>query len=194
MKKIKILNRYDDSILYEYKCDDNTIKKTLIKAVKTGADLREADLTGAYLRGAYLRGADLGGADLGGADLRGADLRGAYLRGADLTGADLTGADLRGADLRGAYLRGAYLRGADNKKIVIKKAQVFTGIYKYICIPVIDENDIEYIRLGCYFRTVKEWEQDFWNNEKEFPNNDSIESELRKLAHKTCKKWLKLNR
>ena len=57
------------SILFEYEKENNSIKETLIEAIKGGADLG-----GAYLCGAYLRGADLGGADL-----RGAYLRGAYL-------------------------------------------------------------------------------------------------------------------
>ena len=70
--KIEIKNRWTGAILFEYEKEDNTIKDTLVEAVK---------------KHAYLRGADLGGADLGGADLRGADLRGAYLRDADLGGA-----------------------------------------------------------------------------------------------------------
>ena len=74
-------------VLFEYEKEDNTIKDTLVEAVKRGANLR----------GAYLHGADLYDANLGGADLRGADLR----------DADLYGADLHGANLRGAYLHGA---------------------------------------------------------------------------------------
>ena len=146
MKKIKIeiKNRITGKVLFEYKSENNNIKKTVIKAVN-----------------------------------RGADLRGAYLTGADLRGADLTG---------------AYLRGADNIKITVKKTQVFTGIYKYLCMPIIDENNKEFIRLGCYTRLVSDWENDFWNNDNEFPNNNSIDSKLRILAYKTCKKWLKLNR
>jgi hypothetical protein len=85
--KIEIKNRWTGSILFEYEKEDNTIRDTMVEAVKNGADLGCADL---------------GGADLGGADLRGADLRGANLGGANLIGADLGGADLRGADLRGA--------------------------------------------------------------------------------------------
>ena len=111
--KLQIKNRWSGSVLFVYEKENNTIKDTLIAAVKSGADLGGADLYGAYLRGAYLRGADLRGAHLRGADLDGAYLRGANLRGANLRGADLGGADLRGADLRGAYLGGAYLGGAD---------------------------------------------------------------------------------
>ena len=43
------------SILFEYEKENNSIKDTLIEAIKGGA----------YLRGAYLRDADLGCADLG---------------------------------------------------------------------------------------------------------------------------------
>ena len=82
MVKIQIKTKWFGSVLFEYEKENNTIKDTLIEAVKKGA----------YLKGAYLKGA--------------------YLAGADLTGAYLTGADLKGADLTGADLTGAYLAGA----------------------------------------------------------------------------------
>ena len=110
--KIEIKNRWTGKVLFEYEKENNTVKDTLVEAVKNGADLRGADLRDADLHGAYLRDADLRDADLHGAYLRGADLCDADLRGADLCGADLHGADLRGADLRGADLCGADLRGA----------------------------------------------------------------------------------
>ena len=105
--KIQIKNRWTGTVLFEYEKEDNTVKDTLIEAVKNRAYLGGADLGGAYLRGAdlrgaYLRGAYLRGAYLGDADLRGADLGDAYLGDADLRGADLGGADLGGAYLRGA--------------------------------------------------------------------------------------------
>jgi len=61
------------TLLFEYSCVDNTIKKTLENAKSEeaylwGADLRGADLRGSYLRGAYLREADLRGANLGEAE------------------------------------------------------------------------------------------------------------------------------
>ena len=112
--KIQIKSRWVvDKVLFEYESDDNTIKKTLVRAIEEDADLRGAYLQGADLRGANLQGAYLRGAYLQGADLRGADLQGADLRGADLQGADLQGANLQGAYLRGANLQGAYLQGAD---------------------------------------------------------------------------------
>ena len=85
--KIEIKNRWTGKVLFEYEKEDNTIKETVVEAVKNGANLR-----GAYLRGAYLRDANLIDANLRGADLRGADLIDANLIDANLRGANLKGA------------------------------------------------------------------------------------------------------
>ena len=55
--KIQIKNRWTGSILFEYEKEDNTIKDTLIEALKNDAYLSDAYLSDAYLRDAYLRGA-----------------------------------------------------------------------------------------------------------------------------------------
>jgi len=122
-----------------------------------------------------------------GADLQGADLQGAYLQGAYLQGADLQGADLQGADLQGADLQGADLRGYK-----IKNAAVFTGLYAYIVIPYITEENDKRIKMGCYDRLLAEWENDFWNNPNEFPNDGSEKSQLRLFAFGAAKKWFEI--
>ena len=94
-----------------------------------------------------------------------------------------------GADLSGANLSGAKLSGAK-----ISKTAVFTGLYAYIVMPVIADDGTEYIRMGCYFREVSEWESDFWNNPSEFPNNGDIPSKLRWMAYQYALQWLELNR
>ncbi|HNC98993.1 MAG TPA: pentapeptide repeat-containing protein [Myxococcota bacterium] len=132
-------------------------------------------------------------ADLQGAYLQGADLQDADLRGADLRGADLRGADLQGADLQGADLRGADLRGADLRDLKIKKAALFTGLYTYLAMPIIAEDGTEWVRLGCHTRTVADWEAEFWNNPREFPDNGSAKSQERVMAYKTCLEWLRIH-
>ena len=42
--KLQIKNRFTGSILFEYESENNTIKETVVNAVKSGADLRGADL------------------------------------------------------------------------------------------------------------------------------------------------------
>ena len=121
------------------------------------------------------------------ADLRGADLRGADLREADLRGAYLQGACLQGADLREADLREACLQGEK-----IKTAAVFTGLYTYVVVPYITETGVKRIKMGCHNRTLKEWEDNFWNNNREFPNDNSLKSNLRLMALNTAKAWFEL--
>ena len=161
--KLQIKNRFTGPILFEFEKENNTIRETLIEALNKGANLR--------------------GADLQDADLRGADLQGAYLQGAYLQGANLQGADLQDADLQGAYLQGAEK---------IKTAAVFTGLYQYIVIPYITEENIKRVKMGCYNRSLEEWEENFWNNNEEFPNNGSMKSNLRLMAFNTAKAWLEL--
>lgn len=61
--KIEIKNRFSGKVLFEYEKVDNTVKDTLVEAVKYGANLCGANLRGANLRGAYLYGANLRGAE-----------------------------------------------------------------------------------------------------------------------------------
>jgi uncharacterized protein YjbI with pentapeptide repeats len=62
------------SVLFEYDCKSNTIRKTLEKAIESSANLSSADLNSADLSSANLSGADLSSADLRSANLSGADL------------------------------------------------------------------------------------------------------------------------
>ena len=130
MKTKIVIKSVFGSILFEYEKENNTIKETLLEAIKS-----DADLGGAYL----------GDADLGGANLRGADLGGAYLRGADLRGADL-----RGADLRGAYLGGA--------KIKDKGILLIGNIgSRCDCTTIYNTDKGIYVKCGCFFGTIDEF-------------------------------------
>ena len=60
--KIEIKNRMTGSTLFEYSSVDNTLAKTVLEALKCGADLLGADLHGANLCDADLRETDLRGA------------------------------------------------------------------------------------------------------------------------------------
>jgi len=120
-------------------------------------------------------------ADLIGADLIGADLRGANLRGANLIGADLRGANLRGADLIGANLRGANLIGAS-----VIAHHYFDRLYKYRSSIIVTEKEV-IIQMGCFTRTEKEWREDFWNNDSEFPKDSEQGKERLQAFNKMMK-------
>ncbi len=169
--KIEIKNRWTGKVSFEFETENNTVKTTLLEAVKSDADLSDADLSGADLIDANLSGADLIDANLRGANLRGANLRGANLRGANLSDANLIGADL-----------------SEHK---IKKAAVFTGLYTYVVITYITDKDEHRVKMGCHDRSVSEWDVDFWNNPNEFPNDGSEKSNMRLFAYNTAKEWFK---
>jgi uncharacterized protein YjbI with pentapeptide repeats len=164
-----------------------------------GADLTDADLRGANLRGAnlrdvYLRGANLRdvyltGANLTGAYLRGANLRGAYLRGANLRGANLTDVYLTGANLTGAYLRGANLTGANGEKKKIVTMRVFAGLYEYQVWAVLFEDSSRWIRMGCLWKSMDEWESVGIrkSNLSQYPDDGSDKSEERVAAFEFAK-------
>ena len=134
-------------VLFEYKKNDNTIRDTIVEAIKRGADLQDADLRGADLQDADLQDADLRGADLRGANLRYANLRGADLQDADLRGADLRGADLRGADLRYANLRGADLQDANLRGANLRYADLRGANLRYANLR--GAKNVPYIPLNC---------------------------------------------
>ena len=128
-------------------------------------------------RRADLCGANLCGANLRGADLRGADLSDANLRGADLCSADLSDANLRGANLNDANLRDANLRGAGK----ISTLMVFGGLYQYQCWAVVTVEGAPWVRMGCLFKSVDEWNTIGirQSNTGEFPNDASEKCERR---------------
>ena len=129
---MKIVSWYaSDKIIYE--SEKETIRDTVIEAVRQEFPLMNADLRNANLRDVDLQGAILGGADLRDADLQGTNFRGANLRDANLAGANLAGASLRDANLAGTNLAGTNLGDADLFHVKfwgrggltkIKKAQV----------------------------------------------------------------------
>ena len=95
----------NDIVIFEYTCENNTIKKTVEEAVKQGVSLACADLHNADLSGANLAGVNLETANLQGTDLSGANLKSANLQGTDLSGANLQGTDLNGADLAYTHIQ-----------------------------------------------------------------------------------------
>ncbi len=76
MIKLKIKS-ISGKLLFEFEKEDNTIKETLLEAVKQSVDLQSANLQSADLQSADLRSADLRSADLRFANLRSANLQSA---------------------------------------------------------------------------------------------------------------------
>ena len=69
------------------------------------------------------------------------------------------------------------------------RLKFINGLYNYSVACILGKNGTKYIKMGCYLRTLAEWENDFWNNNNEFPNDDSEKSNMRKFAFECAKKW-----
>ena len=108
--EIKSLN---GRILFSFKKENNTLKDTVIEAVKNKVSLRNANLQGINLQGANLQGAELSGANLRGADLSKVDLSYANLQSVDFHNAYLCSSNFSYSNFRGADLNCAYLNYAN---------------------------------------------------------------------------------
>jgi hypothetical protein len=156
-------------LLFEFDCENNSIKKTVENANINVTDLKYADLKYANLENANLENANLRGADLRCANLRGANFRGSNLRGADLInsdiryanfigsnliGANLSNSDIRYANFIGSNLIDADLSNAKNKEIA------YLPIYCKWSHSIIGDK----IQIGCKEKTIEEWEN-FFNSD-----------------------------
>jgi hypothetical protein len=144
-----------------------------------GADFTEANLSAANLSAANLTGADLAGVDLYGANLYRADLSGANLAGADLAWVSLNDVNLDKANLTGANLYGVKYGNERLAEVV-----VMTGLYGSQCWAAITTDGVPYVRMGCFWHSVDEWDAIGirMSNVSEFPDDGSDASEERAAA------------
>ena len=143
-------------VLFEFSKENNTIKDTLIEAVKQGASLD----------GARLDGASLVGASLVGARLVGARLVGARLDGASLVGARLDGARLDGASLDGAIVNDILIVGP------LGSRSAYTQVYR--------TDKGLFVKCGCFFGSI----DDFANKVKEtHGDNEHSKAYTRLIAY-----------
>ena len=119
-----------------------------------------------------------------------ANLSSADLSYADLSYADLFSADLYHADLSYAYLSSAKLKGAliDGKPIINLRQISYSG-YAYGVQAVLFEDGSRWVRMGCLWKSLAEWEEIGIrsSNPSEFPDDGSVASEERVAAFEFAK-------
>ena len=155
------------------------------------ANLSHANLNHTDLNYANLNGADLRHTTLNGADLRHTDLSNAKLNHANLSHADLNYADLNYADLRHTTLNGAKLTNIKRFNKTLKHFNRWDNLYKYDVEIGITTKDEVIIKMGCFTRSLEEWEDNFWNNDNEFPNDNSTGSNKRLKAFEFARNYVK---
>jgi uncharacterized protein YjbI with pentapeptide repeats len=98
-------------------------------------------------------------------------------------------ADLSGAYLSGAYLSGADLSGAELSGKKITSMRVFSGLYDYQVWAVLLEDGSRWVRMGCLWKSLEDWETVGIreSNELEFPDDGSDKCEERVAAFEFAK-------
>ena len=105
MITLQIKNRYTHKVIFEYTCNDNTMKQTVEEAIRQKISLGGADLSYLDLSCMDLSYADLNTTDLKYTDLSYSNLECANLSYSNLESADLSEANLRNCDLDEVYLK-----------------------------------------------------------------------------------------
>ena len=109
-----------------------------------------------------------------------ADLSYANLSYANLFSAKLSHADLFSADLKGALIDG---------KPIINLRQISYSGYAYGVQAVLFEDGSRWVRMGCLWKSLAEWEEIGIrsSNPSEFPDDGSVASEERVAAFEFAK-------
>ena len=153
-------------VLFEYEIENNSIKKTLEKAVEENANLYNANLYNANLENA---------------DLYNANLENANLRNANLINANLENANLENADLRNANLENADLYNANLSK------SIKLPIYCKWSHGITNGN---LIHIGCEKRTIEDWNKFFDSDEELETKRDTKEFKQIKAVFKAYEAYL----
>ncbi len=156
--KIEIKNRYTNETIFAFECENNSVKITLLEAIRLKTNLRSANLRSANLSSANLSSADLSSADLSSANLSYAELSSANLSSANLSSAELSSADLSSANLSSAELSSANLSSANLSSANLDKRYIQVsciGSSKRITTYCFDD---DIVWCGCFTGTLEEFE------------------------------------
>ena len=95
----------------------------------------------------------------------------------------------KGANLSGADLRDAYLSDANGKKKKITAMRVFSGLYDYQVWAVLFEDGQRWVRMGCLFKSLDDWEKAGIrkSNLSQYPDDGSDKCEQRVRAFEYAK-------
>ena len=151
-------------------------------------DLSGLDFRGYHLDKATIIRCNLSQAKFNRNTLQGTDLYQSNLSETDLSYVNFEEANLSESDISGANL--ARIRLYKTQLKGIKGMINVESQYPYLSYGYMYKGELR-VRLGCFDRTVKEWNSDFWNN-SEFPEN-SPEGQNRLMIYKFMREWLYAN-
>ena len=112
--------------------------------------------------------------------------------GSRFDGSTFVGSTFAGSRFVDSRFDGSRFDGRNGEKLIASAAMGWCGLYDYYVFAIVSDKG-PWIRMGCRWRSLAEWEADFWNNPKEFPNDGSPKSNMRLAAFNYVKEWIKNN-
>lgn len=110
---IQIKNRYNNKVIFEYDCEDNTIRKTVQEAIKAKVSLVQANLAGVNLKNINFNGVNLKAVNFSDSDLEHSTFDNACLVSSYFGFTNLRYVDFRKADLSGVNFVDSIIEYAD---------------------------------------------------------------------------------
>ena len=155
---IQIKHRYTLETIFEYDCEGNSFKLTVLCALKakvslSGADMRNANMSGANMRNADMNGADMNGANMSYADMNGANMSYANMSYANMRNANMSGADMNGANMSGANMNYADMSRADMWNTIGNMAELRSFQLETYCVCFSKDT----MQIGCERFLIEEW-------------------------------------
>jgi carbonic anhydrase/acetyltransferase-like protein (isoleucine patch superfamily) len=142
------------------------------------------------LNGSTVDGSTVDGSTVDGSTvLNGSTVDGSRVDGSTVNGSTVNGSTvLNGSRVDGSTVNGSTVNGSTvlNGEITKYTAMFAVNLYLYSTSAYLNKEGNEVIQLGCFTRFRSEWESNFWNNDKEFPNNGSDKSKARLRAFNTA--------
>ena len=150
---IKIMSIFG-KLLFEYECEENSIKKTVEQAVKEKINLSNSDLSNSNLRNS---------------NLRNSDLRNSNLTNSDLSNSNLSYSDLSNSNLSNSNLSNSNLRNSDLRNSKNKETASLPMFCKWSVCVIGDK-----IKIGCKENTIEDWDL-FFESSEEFDTKRNTE-------------------
>jgi len=146
-------------------------------------DFRNADFSDSDFRNANFFNSDFRNSDFRNANFRNSNFSGSDFRNSDFINSNFSDSDFSNSNFSNSDFSNSDFRYSD--LIILRKR-----IYKYSSYSF-KIGDVFYISMGCKNMKLSEWVNNFWNNDREFPNDGSEKSNKRLYAFNVMRRLIR---
>jgi len=154
-----------------------------------GGDFRGGNFLGGDFRGGNFLGGNFRGGNFLGGNFLGGDFLGGNFLGGNFLGGDFRGGNFLGGNFLGGNFRGGNFLGGNFRGVQITALRAYSSLYRYQVGAAITPDGVRWVRMGCLWKTLAEWEKVGIrkSNLEEFPDDGSERCEERVAAFEFIK-------